>query len=374
MRYALAMECVHTYSLVHDDLPAMDDDDLRRGRPTVHVAFDEATAVLVGDGLQSLAFAHLLAAPEPGAGELARLLADNALLMVEGQQRDIEAEHRALDEAGVLELMRTKTGALLAASIAGGARCAGADAAAVYPVGLKLGLAFQIADDLLDLTADTATLGKRAGKDAAAGKATLPVAGRPGRGPGPRRGAAGRGPRRPLPARPARRGAARAGPLRHRPEEVKEETIMGRLLDAIDSPADLKKLPVGDLPRLCAEIREEIIETCAANGGHLGSSLGAVELNVALHYVFSSPTDKLVWDVGHQAYAHKLLTGRRDRFRTIRTEGGLAGFPERHESEHDAFGVGHASTADLGGARHDRGQAPPRRAGQGGGACSATAP
>jgi 1-deoxy-D-xylulose-5-phosphate synthase len=124
-----------------------------------------------------------------------------------------------------------------------------------------------------------------------------------------------------------------------------KETIMGRLLDAIDSPSDLKKLPIGDLPALCAELRDQIIETCAANGGHLGSSLGAVELNVALHYVFSSPVDKLVWDVGHQAYAHKLLTGRRDRFRTIRTEGGLAGFPERHESEHDAFGVGHASTA-----------------------------
>ncbi len=174
MRFALSMECVHTYSLVHDDLPAMDDDDLRRGRPTVHVAFDEATAVLVGDGLQSLAFAHLLAGPGPVAGELARLLADNALLMVEGQQRDIEAEHRPLCEAEVLTLMRTKTGALLAASIAGGARCAGADAAAVYPLGLALGLAFQVADDLLDLTADTATLGKRAGKDAAAGKATLP--------------------------------------------------------------------------------------------------------------------------------------------------------------------------------------------------------
>ena len=175
LRYALAMECLHTYSLVHDDLPAMDDDDLRRGRPTVHVAFDEATAVLVGDGLQSLAFAHLLATSEPAAGALARLLADNALLMVEGQQRDIEAEHRPLDEAEVLELMRTKTGALLAASVAGGALCAGFAIAAVYPVGLKLGLAFQVADDLLDLTADTATLGKRAGKDAAAGKATLPA-------------------------------------------------------------------------------------------------------------------------------------------------------------------------------------------------------
>jgi 1-deoxy-D-xylulose-5-phosphate synthase len=117
------------------------------------------------------------------------------------------------------------------------------------------------------------------------------------------------------------------------------------LLDHIDSPQDLKKLSVEELPRLCQEIRDEIIETCARTGGHLGSSLGAVELNVALHYVFDSPRDRLVWDVGHQAYGHKLLTGRRDRFRTIRTEGGLAGFPERDESEHDAFGVGHASTA-----------------------------
>ena len=120
---------------------------------------------------------------------------------------------------------------------------------------------------------------------------------------------------------------------------------MPRLLDRIESPLDLKRLKPEDLPRLCEEIREEIIATCAKNGGHLGSSLGAVELIVALHYVYTSPLDRLVFDVGHQAYAHKLLTGRRERFRTIRTEGGLAGFPERHESEHDAFGVGHASTA-----------------------------
>jgi 1-deoxy-D-xylulose-5-phosphate synthase len=120
---------------------------------------------------------------------------------------------------------------------------------------------------------------------------------------------------------------------------------MDRLLDHIDSPADLKALAVADLPRLCQEIRDEIVQTCARNGGHLGSSLGAVEINVALHYVFDSPRDKLVFDVGHQAYAHKLLTGRRGRFGTIRLPGGLAGFPERRESEHDAFGVGHASTA-----------------------------
>src|SRR6266568_4903617 len=120
---------------------------------------------------------------------------------------------------------------------------------------------------------------------------------------------------------------------------------MARLLDRIEGPLDLKRLKPEDLPRLCQEIREEIIGTCSRNGGHLGSSLGAVELVVALHYVYTSPLDRLVFDVGHQAYAHKLLTGRRERFRTIRTEGGLAGFPERHESEHDAFGVGHASTA-----------------------------
>ena len=175
MRFAVALEAIHTYSLVHDDLPAMDDDDLRRGRPTVHKAFDEATAILVGDGLQSLAFEHLLSGPEPRAAALAHLLAANAYLMVEGQARDMAGEGARLAEPEVMELMRTKTGALLAASVAGGALAAGASAEAVYPWGLKLGLAFQIADDLLDLTADTTTLGKRAGKDSAAGKSTLPA-------------------------------------------------------------------------------------------------------------------------------------------------------------------------------------------------------
>jgi geranylgeranyl pyrophosphate synthase len=175
MRFAVALEAIHTYSLVHDDLPAMDDDDLRRGRPTVHKVFDEATAILVGDALQSLAFDHLLASDDPRAAPLARLLARNAYLMVEGQARDIAGEGARLPEAEVMELMRTKTGALLAASVAGGALAAGASAEAVYPWGLKLGLAFQIADDLLDLTAETGTLGKRAGKDQAAGKSTLPA-------------------------------------------------------------------------------------------------------------------------------------------------------------------------------------------------------
>ncbi len=120
---------------------------------------------------------------------------------------------------------------------------------------------------------------------------------------------------------------------------------MGKLLDKIDSPADLKNLPVKELNLLAAELREAIIATCATNGGHLAPSLGVVELTLALHKVFNSPVDRIVWDVGHQAYAHKLLTGRRDRFGTLRTLGGISGFPKRAESTHDAYDVGHSSTS-----------------------------
>jgi 1-deoxy-D-xylulose-5-phosphate synthase len=120
---------------------------------------------------------------------------------------------------------------------------------------------------------------------------------------------------------------------------------MGNLLNKIESPEDLKQLPAKELKLLAAELRAEIIATCAANGGHLAPSLGVVELTIALHRVFNSPADKIVWDVGHQAYAHKLLTGRRERFRTLRTMGGISGFPKRAESPHDAFDVGHSSTS-----------------------------
>jgi len=116
-------------------------------------------------------------------------------------------------------------------------------------------------------------------------------------------------------------------------------------LDRIDSPGDLKKLPVEDLPDLAAEIRNYIIEILSRRGGHLASSLGSVELTLALHYVFDSPTDKIVWDVGHQAYTHKIITGRREAFAELRTKDGISGFPKISESEHDIFGTGHACTA-----------------------------
>jgi 1-deoxy-D-xylulose-5-phosphate synthase len=117
------------------------------------------------------------------------------------------------------------------------------------------------------------------------------------------------------------------------------------LLETINSPSDLKKLKTGQLPDLAAEVRKFLLDTVSITGGHLGSNLGTVELSIALHYCFNSPSDKIIWDVGHQAYTHKILTGRRDRFHTQRQYKGISGFPKRCESEHDAFGVGHSSTS-----------------------------
>ena len=123
------------------------------------------------------------------------------------------------------------------------------------------------------------------------------------------------------------------------------EITPGPLLKLIDSPADLKQLPREKLHQLCDELRQYIIDVVSVHGGHFGASLGVVELTTALHYVYNTPYDQLVWDVGHQAYGHKILTGRRDNFHTNRKYKGLSGFPKRSESEYDTFGVGHSSTS-----------------------------
>ena len=117
------------------------------------------------------------------------------------------------------------------------------------------------------------------------------------------------------------------------------------LLDKAPTPADLRRLPESDLPQLTQELRDELIDAVSTTGGHLGAGLGVVELTVALHHVFDTPHDRIIWDVGHQAYPHKILTGRRDRIRTLRQEGGLSGFAKRTESDYDAFGAGHSSTS-----------------------------
>ncbi|TXS94525.1 polyprenyl synthetase family protein [Parahaliea aestuarii] len=177
---APALELIHTYSLIHDDLPAMDDDDLRRGRPTLHKAFDEATAILVGDGLQARAFELLADAPDLTAEQKVRMIkvlaeASGFNGMVGGQYVDIQSTGKALtlDELKAMHAM--KTGALIRASVALGGIAAGAtDAqlAALDTYAERIGLAFQVVDDVLDVEGDTATLGKTQGKDEAADKAT----------------------------------------------------------------------------------------------------------------------------------------------------------------------------------------------------------
>ena len=181
MRAACAVELIHAYSLVHDDMPCMDNDVLRRGKPTVHVQFGEAQALLVGDALQALAFELLT--PEVGvdpamANALCRLLARAAGAhgMAGGQAVDLASVGLALDQPALERMHRLKTGALLQASVLMGAACGAPDAQALghwQRFGASLGLAFQVVDDILDVTADSATLGKTAGKDAAADKPTF---------------------------------------------------------------------------------------------------------------------------------------------------------------------------------------------------------
>lgn len=184
LRVAAALEAVHCYSLIHDDLPAMDDDDLRRGRPTVHKAFDEATAILAGDALLTLAF-DIISAEETDLAPVVKLKLVNALAraagcggMVGGQILDLQAEKQKPDEDGIIALQAMKTGALIRFACEAGALAANVvaeDRERLSAFGSAIGLAFQLQDDLLDITADTATLGKTAGKDIVADKATLPA-------------------------------------------------------------------------------------------------------------------------------------------------------------------------------------------------------
>jgi geranylgeranyl diphosphate synthase type II len=178
-----AIEMIHTYSLIHDDLPALDNDDLRRGKPTCHVVYGEAIAILAGDALQTLAYSVLgsLRCPPDAAIRIVQLVAEATGTvegMIGGQVLDLEGEHSQPTEASVLAIHRAKTGALIRVSLVSGGILAGANqqqVAALTAFGGKLGLAFQIMDDVLDVTGDTASLGKTAGKDEASSKATWPA-------------------------------------------------------------------------------------------------------------------------------------------------------------------------------------------------------
>ncbi|CAE6965378.1 dxs [Symbiodinium sp. KB8] len=359
LRVGAAIEMVHCYSLIHDDLPAMDDSDLRRGRPTVHIAFDEATAILAGDGLLTEAFA-VLSGPETHdlaavRVELLRQLAAaaGAAGMVGGQMIDMSPERAELDLAGISHLQSLKTGALILFSCEAGPILAQApepQRQALKDYARDLGLAFQIADDILDAESTPEALGKPTGQDASLGKATfvgqLGISGARNKAEALVDSACRRldlfGQKADLLREAAAFVVARVAEAL---AEIGHNRRPTPLLDSVSDPSDLRKLDEGQLRDFADELRAEMIEAVSVTGGHLGAGLGVVELTTALHHVFNTPDDRLIWDVSHQCYPHKILTGRRDRIRSLRQGGGLSGFTSRKESPYDPFGAAHSSTS-----------------------------
>ena len=342
-----AVELIHAYSLVHDDLPCMDDDVLRRGKPTCHVAFGEATALLAGDALQTLAFEVLADAPRTrharhggnaGAalgfarhggrpGDRSRKRRQRAFVAATGAHAC--AQDRRFHRASV------RLGACCGRAIARPTRC---------PRSLCGGHWVVL--------------------------------------PGRRRRARRRR-HRANPRQDCRQGcdAAESPPMyrcwvsgrRERIVEFRERSARcieraGRLRRAgwpnspiglpcagIDAMTDVTRrhrharrsarTRCRSAARTCPRVARVHVESVSQTGGHLSSNLGTIELTVALHYVYDTPSDRLVWDVGHQTYAHKILTGRRDGMAKLRQWGGIAGFPRRDESEYDTFGTAHSSTS-----------------------------
>ena len=384
MPAACAVEMVHAYSLVHDDLPAMDNDDLRRGRPTCHKVFGEALAILAGDALLTLAFQTLaegLRPPETAAAACAALAAAaGACQLVGGQADDVTGagimrgataglpssvsentagqassgaqrsttgkspvfhpEHGQDARAALESIHSRKTGAMIRVSLRLGAMAVGAaddQLAALDEYGRRLGLAFQITDDLLERPRNEAAAGKRVGKDAARGKLTFPGLLGVDRSDQCARELVDEACRALLPLGRAGCRPGSVGPLRPR-----KESLMDKLLSTINSPEDLRGLSAKELEQLAHEMREAICRLAATRTAHFASNLGVVELTLALHTSFDFRRDRLVWDTGHQVYPHKLITGRYDEFHTMRAKGGLMGYPNPAESDYDLFMTGHA--------------------------------
>ena len=344
-----ALELIHTYSLIHDDLPAMDDDSLRRGRPTCHVRYGEAIAILAGDALYAEAIRLVLAEQR---GDPARIVACLRELtaasgvqgMVGGQYIDVSGVADD-DGAQLRRLHELKTGRLIGAAIECVLLLADDNIRSTTlpdfrAFASELGVLFQIVDDILDVTGTDVALGKPQGSDERHGKVTYVS----------RYGLDGARAMAAESHRNARAALDRAAPERsgraHPDHRLHRDPLfMTSLLSRIDRPQDLHALSEDELQVVAQEVRELLIDTVGEIGGHFGANLGTCEIAVAVHSLIDSPRDKVLWDVGHQAYPHKILTGRRDALSTIRQYGGLAPFCSRAESEHDIMGAGHASTS-----------------------------
>jgi hypothetical protein len=274
----------------------------------------------------------------------------------------VSASH--LSEKQLRDMHQLKTGALLQGSVLMGAACGPTSAQqwqALQVYGAAIGLAFQVVDDILDVTADSATLGKTAGKDA--WRTSRPTCRcwawsarrrtRRSCWPTHARGSCARCPT-PRVLRALANMVVDRIPLKPW-RQTPMPSVSYPLLHTINRPGRPAPLPRGQLATLASELRAFLLASVAKTGGHLSSNLGTVELTVALHYVFNTPHDRLVWDVGHQTYPHKILTGRRERMASLRQLGGLSGFPQRTESEYDAFRHRPLQHLDLGRAGHGAG-------------------
>ena len=350
---AAAIELIHTYSLIHDDLPAMDDDDLRRG--PAHVPPDVRRGRRDPRRRRALRRGVRAAADRPAG----RARAGCSRRLASWPRRPASAAWSAASTstspstapdgaAGLRRLHELKTGRLIArqhrvraaarrgrdrpATIAGFARFAG-----------ELGVLFQIVDDILDVTGSQEALGKPQGSDERLGKRTYVTefgldgsaqAGRRSRTERARAALAQAGAR---PAPPSSSRSPTSSPPAPSDDRVScnESTARRTCTRSTDE----------ELQQVAQEVREHIIDTVGEIGGHFGANLGTCEIAVALHSLLDSPRDKILWDVGHQAYPHKVLTGRRDQLQTIRQYEGLAPFCSIDESAHDIMGAGHASTS-----------------------------
>ncbi len=318
----------------------MDDDDLRRGRPTCHKAFDEGTAVLVGDALQALAFEVLAGTADspvaPALHDCSRCRCSRAasapMAWLAARPSTWPPSAGSWTPAALEDMHRRKTGALIRSQRAARrdwqrALQAARLLEALARYGAELGLAFQIQDDVLDVAGDVQQLGQdRPGRTPCAASPPTPAStdwtnaqrlalhhrdqAIAALGP------LGERARSLLQLARLRRGpqqlrARRPGPFPGRLHAMGERQYP--LLERIESPADLRGLGPAQLQQLADELREFLIQTVATRGGHFAAGLGTVELTIALHHVFDTPEDRIVWDVGHQAYPHKVLTGRRDQ-------------------------------------------------------------